>query len=79
MVQLEKGVIAPPSAAARPTHETFEWVIEPPCGIMQGIFYTDGSRLYAEISQSAARLGWAFTVIGPGGDTVAEARGIPPP
>jgi hypothetical protein len=80
LVQLEKGIVPPPPPCyATEEAESFQWVLAPPGKITRGTFYTDGSRMFADLSRSTARLGWSFTVLDDAGNTVAEAKGFPPP
>ena len=62
----------------KPTEDTFEWVIEPPDGLVTGTIYTDGSRLDGKVALLAVN-GWAFVAVDDGGTVTAIARGIPPP
>ncbi len=65
---------------APPRGETFEWLVEPPGGMVDGETFVDGSRLFAEhdLFNTCARHGWAFTTYDDDGKVSAAARGRPP-
>jgi len=63
-----------------PVGETFEWIVEPQDGVVDGEVFVDGSRLYAEhdLYGLCARQGWAFTVYDEQQKIVAAAKGRTP-
>ena len=61
-----------------PDDGTFHWTIEPVAGLLNAVFYTDGSIIDGPDSD-LLRVGWAFVAVDPAGRTIAAAHGVAPP
>ena len=80
LLAFTRGLVRLPEVVERrnDAFDTFTW-LKQAYSIPSGcVIFTDGSLLDGKLPEGHQALGWAFAVIGPEGDFIAAAYGVPP-